>query len=102
MRLLYSQIAKRDTNARYKSAMESYFYRSCLHFTCSMLRITLVDEYDFNNMILIDPIMSRILCGSFLTISAILLLNMLIALLSDTCSVRISVRDCHLRLNQDV
>ena len=49
-----------------------------------MLRITLVDDYDFNNMILIDPIMSRILCGSFLTFSAILLLNMLIALLSDT------------------
>ena len=49
-----------------------------------MLRITLVDEYDFNNMILIDPIMARILCGAFLTLSAILLLNLLIALLSDT------------------
>ena len=49
-----------------------------------MFRIVLVDEYDFDNMLLIDPYMSRLLCGAFLGFSAILLINMLIALLSDT------------------
>ncbi|XP_077991605.1 uncharacterized protein LOC144445836 [Glandiceps talaboti] len=50
----------------------------------SLFRITLVDEYDYDGMKEIDPIMADILCGTFLAVSAILCLNLMIALLSDT------------------
>ncbi|KPP74794.1 hypothetical protein Z043_106020, partial [Scleropages formosus] len=50
----------------------------------SLYRITLVDEYEFDAMLSIDPIMAYLLCGTFLGLSAILCVNLLIALLSDT------------------
>ncbi|XP_057198211.1 transient receptor potential cation channel subfamily A member 1 [Triplophysa rosa] len=50
----------------------------------SLYRITLVDEYEFDAMLGVDAIMAYLLCGSFLALSAILCVNLLIALLSDT------------------
>ncbi|KAK3576791.1 hypothetical protein CHS0354_002574 [Potamilus streckersoni] len=50
----------------------------------SMFRMTLVDGYDYDTMKEVDYVMSNILVGSWLFISAILVLNLFIALLSDT------------------
>ncbi|XP_062576735.1 transient receptor potential cation channel subfamily V member 3-like [Saccostrea cucullata] len=50
----------------------------------SLFRLTLVDEYDFPNMEKVDPIMAKILVGFWLALSAVLCLNLFIALLSDT------------------
>ncbi|XP_064411171.1 transient receptor potential channel pyrexia-like [Latimeria chalumnae] len=50
----------------------------------SLYRITLVDDYEFDLMFELDPAMAYILCGTFLGLSAILCVNLLIALLSDT------------------
>lgn len=50
----------------------------------SLYRITLVDEYEFDAMVALDPMMAYLLCGTFLGLSAILCVNLLIALLSDT------------------
>ncbi|CAH1772535.1 unnamed protein product [Owenia fusiformis] len=50
----------------------------------SMFRLTLVDEYDYAGMKLVDSIMADILVGLWLSLSAILCLNLFIALLSDT------------------
>ena len=50
----------------------------------SLFRITLVDEYQFDEMHSYDIVMAYFLIGTFLAISAILLLNLLIALLTDT------------------
>uniref|UniRef100_A0A672TBC7 Transient receptor potential cation channel subfamily V member 6-like n=1 Tax=Sinocyclocheilus grahami TaxID=75366 RepID=A0A672TBC7_SINGR len=50
----------------------------------SLYRITLVDEYEFDAMLDVDAVMAYLLCGTFLTLSAILCVNLLIALLSDT------------------
>ncbi|XP_065107651.1 uncharacterized protein [Paramisgurnus dabryanus] len=50
----------------------------------SLYRITLVDEYEFDAMLGVDAVMAYLLCGSFLALSAILCVNLLIALLSDT------------------
>ncbi|XP_071485683.1 uncharacterized protein [Diadema antillarum] len=50
----------------------------------SLFRITLVDEYEFDLMREEDAIMAYILLVSFLTISAVLCLNVLIAMLSNT------------------
>lgn len=50
----------------------------------SLYRITLVDEYEFDAMLGVDAAMAYLLCGSFLALSAILCVNLLIALLSDT------------------
>ncbi|XP_036403165.1 transient receptor potential channel pyrexia-like [Megalops cyprinoides] len=50
----------------------------------SLYRLTLVDEYEFDAMVAEDSIMAHLLCGTFLALSAILCVNLLIALLSDT------------------
>ncbi|XP_034053209.1 transient receptor potential channel pyrexia-like, partial [Gymnodraco acuticeps] len=50
----------------------------------SLYRITLVDEYEFSEMMQRDDIMAPLLCGSFLAASSILCVNLLIALLTDT------------------
>ncbi|KAM3929341.1 uncharacterized protein RB166_007111 isoform 2-T3 [Leptodactylus fuscus] len=50
----------------------------------TIFRITLVDEYNFNDMHAVDPVMAYILCGTFLGVSSILCINLLIALLADT------------------
>ncbi|OCT75011.1 transient receptor potential cation channel subfamily A member 1 isoform X1 [Xenopus laevis] len=50
----------------------------------AIFRITLVDDYGFNDMYNTDAVMAYILCGTFLGISSILCINLLIALLADT------------------
>ncbi|KAG1941629.1 transient receptor potential channel pyrexia [Pimephales promelas] len=50
----------------------------------SLYRITLVDEYEFDAMLDVDAVMAYLLCGTFLALSAVLCVNLLIALLSDT------------------
>ncbi|KAI5606908.1 polycystin-2-like [Silurus asotus] len=50
----------------------------------SLYRITLVDDYEFDAMVAVDPIMAHLLCGTFLALSAVLCVNLMIALLSDT------------------
>ncbi|XP_018414959.1 PREDICTED: transient receptor potential channel pyrexia-like [Nanorana parkeri] len=50
----------------------------------TIFRITLVDDYNFPDMYRVDPVMAYILCGTFLGISSILCINLLIALLADS------------------
>ncbi|KAI0229397.1 hypothetical protein LSAT2_020202 [Lamellibrachia satsuma] len=50
----------------------------------SLFRLTLVDDYDFDGMKQVDSVMCYILVGFWLALSAILMLNLFIALLSDT------------------
>ncbi|PAA58055.1 hypothetical protein BOX15_Mlig022936g1 [Macrostomum lignano] len=50
----------------------------------SMFRLTLVDEYQYDQMADIDPITSQIILGCWFAISAILFLNLFIAQLSET------------------
>lgn len=50
----------------------------------SLYRITLVDDYEFDAMVTVDSIMAHLLCGTFLALSAVLCVNLMIALLSDT------------------
>ncbi|XP_048384543.1 transient receptor potential channel pyrexia-like [Stegostoma tigrinum] len=50
----------------------------------TVFRITLVDDYGFEDMYAKDPVMAYFLCGMFLGVSSILCINLLIALLSDT------------------
>ena len=50
----------------------------------TLFRITLVDEYQYEEMHAYDVVMAYILIGTFLGISAILCLNLFIALLSHT------------------
>ncbi|XP_076841759.1 uncharacterized protein LOC143485931 isoform X2 [Brachyhypopomus gauderio] len=50
----------------------------------SLYRITLVDDYEFDAMVAVDSTMAHLLCGTFLALSAVLCVNLMIALLSDT------------------
>ncbi|KAJ8033013.1 Serine/threonine-protein phosphatase 6 regulatory ankyrin repeat subunit C [Holothuria leucospilota] len=52
--------------------------------TYSLFRLTLVDEYQYDEMREVDVIMTYILCTTFLFLSAILCINLFIALLSNT------------------
>lgn len=50
----------------------------------SVLRMAVVDEYDYDNMKKIEPLFTEILITFWLAVSAILLVNLFIALLTDT------------------
>lgn len=50
----------------------------------TLFRLTLVDEYQYDDLKKVDPIMTDILVGTWLALSAIVCLNLFIALLSDT------------------
>lgn len=50
----------------------------------SMFRMTVVDEYNYDGLSKAEPIMSKILCGTYIAFSAIICLNLFIALMSDT------------------
>lgn len=50
----------------------------------SMLRLTVVDDYNFEGLSKADPFMARLLCALYLIFSAIICLNLFIALMSDT------------------
>lgn len=50
----------------------------------SMLRLTVVDDYNFDGLSKADPFMARLLCGLYITLSSIICLNLFIALMSDT------------------
>ena len=49
-----------------------------------MIRFPLVDEYNFTELRRRNALMAQVLCGSFLFLGAIILMNMFIALMSDT------------------
>ncbi|XP_067678848.1 uncharacterized protein [Haliotis asinina] len=62
--------------------VDGFGYPTAMMFT--LFRLTLVDEYDYANMKLVDSLMADLLVGTWLALSAVLCLNLLIALLSDT------------------
>ena len=46
--------------------------------------MTVLDNYAFESLEAEDPTMARVLCGSYISICSIIILNLLIALLADT------------------
>ena len=50
----------------------------------NVFRMTVVDQYNFEGLSQRDPNMAKLLCGSYIAISAVIILNILIALLSHT------------------
>ena len=50
----------------------------------SVWLVTVVGEYDFDAIVSVDKLMAQILVGTFTALSGILLLNLFIALMSDT------------------
>lgn len=59
-------------------------YDTILSLLYSILQIPLLDSYNFAELSKAAPYMSRVLCGSFIIIAAIVLMNLYIALLSNT------------------
>ena len=59
-------------------------YESIPNLFFTMIRLSLVDHYNFKALGESAPIMSRVLCGIMLIVTAIILMNMYIALLSNT------------------
>ncbi|XP_060072617.1 transient receptor potential cation channel subfamily V member 3-like [Ylistrum balloti] len=73
---------RHDPNANATITVSGFEDFNAVLFT--MFRLTLVDEYQYDDLKLIDPIMTDILVGTWLALSAIICLNLFIALLSDT------------------
>ena len=59
-------------------------YEDWYHLVYTIVRYPLVDNYGFERLEEAAPIMARVLCGTFLIFSAIILMNLYIALLSNT------------------
>ena len=59
-------------------------YDTVYRLVYTIIRFPLVDNYGFDRLDKVAPIMARVLCGSFLIIAAIILMNLYIALLSNT------------------
>lgn len=59
-------------------------YNNVGHLVYTVVRYPLVDNYNFDDLEEAYPVMSRVLCGSFLILAAIVLMNLYIALLSNT------------------
>ncbi|XP_069127944.1 uncharacterized protein [Argopecten irradians] len=73
---------RHDPNANATITVAGFEDFNAVLFT--MFRLTLVDEYQYDDLKLIDPVMTDILVGTWLALSAIICLNLFIALLSDT------------------
>ena len=50
----------------------------------SVWQMTYVGNFPWDSFLLIDRLMAQILCGTYLAVSSIVLLNLFIALMSDT------------------
>ena len=50
----------------------------------SVWQLTVVGNYPWDSLLVVDRLMAQILCGSYLAVSAIVMLNLFIALMSDT------------------
>ena len=59
-------------------------YDSFVSLSYTIIRYPLVDNYGFDDLADAAPIMARVLCGTFLLLAAIILMNLYIALLSNT------------------
>lgn len=59
-------------------------YNGTTSLIYTIIRIPLLDDYNFDQLEKAAPYMARFLCGSFIIISAIVLMNLYIALLSNT------------------
>ncbi|XP_059144999.1 uncharacterized protein LOC131932143 [Physella acuta] len=71
-----------NSNSTEEVTVSGFTYPAQLLF--SMFRLTLVDDYDYDNMKKIDTYMSDLLLGTWFMLSAVLCLNLFIALMSDT------------------
>lgn len=50
----------------------------------SVWQLTVVGNYPWDSLLVVDRLMAQILCGTYLAVSAIVMLNLFIALMSDT------------------
>ncbi|CAL1548535.1 unnamed protein product [Lymnaea stagnalis] len=80
--MIFGGTKKTAIDSTEEVTVSGYTYPGELIF--SMFRLTLVDDYDYDTMQQIDSIMADILVGTWFMLSAILSLNLFIALLSDT------------------
>ncbi|RUS78045.1 hypothetical protein EGW08_014184 [Elysia chlorotica] len=80
--MIFGGTKKAETNSGEEVVVDGYHKPGQLFF--SMFRLTLVDEYDYANMQKIDSVMADLLLTAWLLLSAVLCLNLFIALLSDT------------------
>ena len=66
------------------SSTPAHGYDNFADLLYSMLCMVVGVDFPFDDLVSKDPFMARILCGSFIITTAIIVVNLLIALLSDT------------------
>ena len=75
-----------DENAqKMKDAgLDSNGWRTFNNLMYSVWEITVVGNYSWDSLLVVDRLMAQILCGTYLAVSSIICLNLFIALMSDT------------------
>lgn len=75
-----------DENAqKMKDAgQDSEGWRTFNNLMYSVWEITVVGNYSWDSLLVVDRLMAQILCGTYLAVSSIVCLNLFIALMSDT------------------
>lgn len=63
---------------------DSSGWRNFSDLTYSVWQLSNVGNYPWDSLLVVDRLMAQILCGSYLAVSAIVCLNLFIALMSDT------------------
>ena len=67
-----------------KAGLDSEGWRTFNNLMYSVWEITVVGNYSWDSLLVVDRLMAQILCGSYLAVSSIICLNLFIALMSDT------------------
>ncbi|XP_076463277.1 uncharacterized protein LOC143295453 isoform X2 [Babylonia areolata] len=80
--MLYGGTKKSESDSSEEVVVDGYEFPAQLIF--SLLRLTLVDDYDYANMKKIDEVFTDIILIAWFLLSSILCVNLFIALLSDT------------------
>ena len=66
------------------AGQDSKGWRNLNDLMYSVWQLTVVGNYPWDSLLVVDRIMAQILCGTYLAVSAIVMLNLFIALMSDT------------------
>lgn len=75
---------KKNAEIMEKAGQDSKGWADFNDLMYSVWQLTVVGNYPWDSLLVVDRLMAQILCGTYLAVSAIVMLNLFIALMSDT------------------
>ena len=75
---------KKNAEIMEKNGQDSQGWADFNDLMYSVWQLTVVGNYPWDSLLVVDRLMAQILCGTYLAVSAIVMLNLFIALMADT------------------